>query len=77
MPNVERFAEAIKDGKLEGTVRKERYSEIVLITSPPQKLLEFLEGPANAEAFSYKHPLVLRKLSSLAKAAEASAENQE
>ena len=51
----------MRQGKLEGTVTEDGFSKQVAITSPPEKLLEFLDDPANARIFDYRAPLVLRK----------------
>lgn len=61
-PNVSAFAEAVDAGKLEGSVKREEYTVNVKITSPPTKVLAFLDDPANTWLFEYKRPLVLRKL---------------
>lgn len=62
LPNAEAIERAVRDANIEGEIRASKHSTDVVITSPPEKLLEFLDGKANFALFHYETPVVLRKV---------------
>lgn len=54
-PVVDRFKEAIQSNRLEGT-------DSNMITSPPEKIIAFMDDPENGGLFDYKNPLILRRI---------------
>lgn len=62
LPNVAAFAEAVTKGRLAGVVEKGSRAGSVVITSPPDKVLAFLNDPANGSLFDYREPMVVKKL---------------
>lgn len=61
MPKADIFAEAIKKNLLQGTVKKDKYSSNISITSDSKALLKFIKTSGNLKAFEYKEPIILKK----------------
>lgn len=61
-PVVETFAKAVEAGKLEGKVKRDKYSTDVALTGAPEKILAFLENPANGNLFSFQDSDTIEKL---------------
>jgi hypothetical protein len=62
LPDTKAFGDAIAAGKLEGVVEKGKHTQSVAISSPPEKVLAFLNDPANSALFDSKEPMILKKL---------------
>jgi hypothetical protein len=56
------FADAVEKGKLKGTTEKGKSSVSVVITSPPEKILAFVNDPLNGALFDCKEPMVFKRL---------------
>jgi hypothetical protein len=61
-PEVAAFVDAVANGRLAGVVEKVGHAGSVVITSPPEKVLAFLNEPANGSLFDYGEPIILKKL---------------
>ncbi|MEM1295573.1 MAG: hypothetical protein AAGH89_09425 [Verrucomicrobiota bacterium] len=57
---VDHFVKAIKEGKLEGTIEKSKYTITVTLSSDSATILEFLDK--NPEAVDTRNPVILRKI---------------
>jgi hypothetical protein len=62
LPDTKAFGDAVAKGKLEGVVEKGKHTQSVTISSKPEKVLEFLNDPANGALFDEKEPMILKKL---------------
>jgi hypothetical protein len=62
LPDTKAFAEAIAKGKLEGVVEKGKHTQSVTISGKPEKVLTFLNDPANGALFDSKEPMILKRL---------------
>jgi hypothetical protein len=62
LPDTKAFGEAVEKGKLEGVVEKGKHTQSVAISSKPEKVLAFLNDPANGALFDEKEPMVLKRL---------------
>lgn len=62
LPDVAAFADAVVKKKLDGLVDKGSQIGSVVITSPPDKVLAYLNDPGNASLFDYREPMVVKKL---------------
>lgn len=57
---VDRFAKAVKEGQLEGTIERSKYTATVTLTSDNAAVLKFLDQ--NPDAIDTRNPVILRKL---------------
>lgn len=64
IPNADIFEKAIKDKKLQGVIKKKKFSKDITITSDPAKLLDFLSESDNLNLFDYREPIILRRVTS-------------
>lgn len=62
LPDPEAFADAVTEGRLEGTVEGEGCCKDVIVTSPPAELLELIDDADDLELFDYREPMILRRL---------------
>jgi len=62
LPDVGAFADAVEKKKLDGIVEKGRQSRSVVVTSTPDKVLAFLNDPANSALFDYREPMIVKRL---------------
>jgi hypothetical protein len=62
LPDAKAFGDAVAKGKLEGVVEKGKHTQSVSISSKPEKVLAFLNDPANGALFDEKEPMVLKRL---------------
>jgi hypothetical protein len=62
LPEAKAFADAVEKGKLLGTVERGKSSISVVLTGTPEKILAFLNDPANGTMFDYKEPMIFKKL---------------
>jgi hypothetical protein len=62
LPDVGAFADVVDKGKLDGVVEKGTQSRSVVITSPPEKVLAFLNDPVNGTLFDYREPMIIKRL---------------
>jgi hypothetical protein len=61
-PEANAFADAVEKGKLKGTTEKGKSYVSVVITSPPERILAFVNDPSNGALFDCKEPLVFKRL---------------
>jgi hypothetical protein len=61
-PEANTFADAVEKGKLKGTIEKGKSYVSVAITSPPEKILAFVNDPLNGALFDFKEPMVFKRL---------------
>lgn len=73
LPNAEAFADAIAQGRLEGTVEGEDCCKDVTITGPPDALLALIDDADDSELFDYREPMILRRVTGWHPPAEATA----
>ncbi len=57
-PRVSEFEDAVEEGLLQGEAGRRS----VVITSPPEKVLEFLNDPERGDLFDYRDPKVYRRI---------------
>lgn len=62
LPDIVAFADAVGKGKLDGVVEKGSHTGSVALTSTPEKLMAFLNDPANGALFDYREPMIIKKL---------------
>jgi hypothetical protein len=62
LPNVDAFADAIAQNRLEGTVDGDGSGTDVTITSGPDALLELIDVGDDRALFDYREPIILKKV---------------
>jgi hypothetical protein len=62
LPDIGAFADAVGKGRLDGVVEKGSHTGSVLVTSAPEKVMAFLNNPANGAIFDYREPMIIKKL---------------
>lgn len=60
MPNLDLFEKLVDQGKLKGTVEKEKHSKEILLDMPAADILELIS--TNPATINYKDPLVFQRL---------------
>jgi len=62
LPEVDAFADAVDDGRLEGIVERGKYGTDVSITANPEDLHAFINDPARPHLFNLTDPIILRRV---------------
>jgi len=61
-PNATAFVKRINDGRLSGRIDESRVASHVLVTSPPERIVDLLNEKTDDALFLYEEPLVLTRI---------------
>ncbi len=62
LPDPDSFEEMVDEKRLQGIIKKGKYSTNIVITNTPAELLKIINDSHNSELFEYKEPIVLKRL---------------
>jgi hypothetical protein len=63
-PSYGAFEEAVNRGALQGTIREQKYSKTIAITSDPQVVLGFIDAREEKGLFEYQEPHLFKRVGS-------------
>lgn len=62
LPHISSFVDAVEGERLAGEIERGRHATHVTLTGDPEEILRFINDPDKMRIFSYRNPIVVKKL---------------